>query len=103
YFLASHHLELHRIPDLIVGWGVESVAVLPSLLIDTALIDSTLKRTVDCARILAGGRRKRKLRGSRRRVVGVRIRGRRRLLPASTLSPILKTKRGDRENRSRDY
>ena len=67
------------------------MAVFPRLLIDTALIDSTWKRMVDRTRILAGGRRKRKLRRSGSGVIGIRVR-----IGSSLLRPVLglKTKRG---------
>src|SRR5947209_15839309 len=78
---------------------VKRVSVLPLQRIERSLIHCARRRHVEGITVLTCWGRQWKLRGSGRRIVGVRIGVRRRLLsPASLCPPILKTKRGCSEN-----
>ena len=102
-FAARHHFELDRIPNLRFLGSIESVSIFPLRRIEGALIYGTRRRRIEGVTVLPRRSGKRELGGSRRRIVGIRIGVRRRLLsPRPLLAPILKTERGDGENRRRD-
>src|SRR5581483_5370695 len=85
-FLAAHHLQLHRIPDLRSGGRIERAAVLPRRRVESSLVDGAGRRDVARAAVRAGGRGERKRQRAGRGVVGVRV-GRRRRLGRRLLRP----------------